>query len=99
MIRALIAVFGALQIILRAPAFNPEERGFQQKAVDGAIFSQLLRFAQVSDETVNEWLANPMSIINDSAEMIMRMGVRTMVLNCADEVASLPRLFPGRLLG
>jgi len=83
--RLLTALFGALTIVLRAPAFNPEEKGFEQKALDQGIFSELLKFAQVSDETVNEWLANPMSIVDESAEMVLRMGVRTTVLSCAEE--------------
>ena len=83
--RLLTALFGALAIVLRAPPFNPEEKGFEQNTLDQAVFSQLLKFAQLSDETVNEWLANPVSIVEESAEMVQRMGVRTMVLSCAEE--------------
>ena len=83
--RLLTALFGALAIVLRAPSLNPEEKGFEQKALDQAVFSHLLKFAQLSDETVTEWLAHPVSIVEESAEMVLRMGVRTMVLSCAEE--------------
>lgn len=92
--RLLTSLFGSLQIVLRAPAFNPGERGFEQKALDQVVFSLLLKFAQVSDEVVKEWLENPMSIVDESAEATMRTGVRTMVLNCAEEVPPRHHLFP-----
>jgi hypothetical protein len=77
-------LFGILQIVLRARTFKIENRA---KDLDQHIFLQCAKFAQLSDETVHQWIEDPMSIIDESAESLNDLIVRTTVLNCADEVS------------
>lgn len=85
LIKLLIPLLDSLQIVLRAPAFNPEEKGFQQRALDQLVFETLVKYAALSDEVVADWLENPMSLVDEAAEILLRLAVRHMVLACADE--------------
>ena len=78
-------LFGILQLVLRARTFNIDNRA---KDLDQHIFLQCAKFAQLSDETVHQWIEDPMSIIDESAESLNELIVRTAVLNCAGEVLS-----------
>ena len=77
-------LFGILQIVLRARTFNFVNRA---KDLDQHIFLQCAKFAQISDDTVQEWIEDPMSMINESAESLDENIVRNAVLSCADEVS------------
>ena len=85
LIKLLIPLLDSLQIVLRAPAFNPPEKDFQQRALDHLVFETLVKYAALSDEVVADWLENPMSLIDESAEVLLRLAVRHMVLACAEE--------------
>ena len=78
-------LFGILQIVLRARTFNIDNRA---KDLDQHIFLQCAKFAQLSDETVHQWIEDPLSIIDESIESLNDNIVRTAALNCADEVLS-----------
>jgi len=96
-------LFGILQIVLRARTFNVDNRA---KDLDQHIFLQCAKFAQLSDETVHQWIEDPVSIIDESAESLDDNIVRTTALSCAEEVLSqvvffLMQAFPsihGRIL-
>ena len=44
--------------------------------------------AQLSDETVHQWIKDPIAIIDESAKSLNELLVRIAVLNCADEAPS-----------
>lgn len=86
--RYVISLFGILQVILREPLFDPDSSERQPELANGAVIDQLfftetVRFTQLPDEICAQWLEEPQSIIDDTAN---GLAVRTAVLSCADEV-------------
>ena len=84
--RYIISLFGILHIVLRSPSFNSGQKNFHRKALDQHILLQTVKFAQLPDETVNLWIHDPISIVDDSIEATTRNAVRTAVLAFAIEV-------------
>ena|SRR5271167_770954 len=87
--RYIISLFGILHIVLRSPSFNSGQKNFHRKALDQHILLQTVKFAQLPDETVNLWIHDPISIVDDSIEATTRNAVRTAVLTFATEVLAL----------
>jgi hypothetical protein len=88
--RYVISLFGILQIILRAPPFEPEFANPRNYTVHGTqldqiLFNQCFKFAQVSDETAKEFIDDPESTLDDSPETLNRVAVRTAILSFAME--------------
>ena len=85
--RYIISLFGILQIILRCPSLNLDSAATEtqesQLSISQHIFSHTLKFSQLSDETVKQWLDDPISAIE--SDITGPLAVRTLVLDCAME--------------
>jgi len=71
--------------------FDSEEPGsriIHGNSLDQLLFLQSVKFAQLSDQTIEEFIADPASTVEDSPETVSRVAVRTAVLNCAVEVST-----------
>lgn len=86
--RYVISLFGILQIVLRTPTFIPPRSAIHSDSPHQRAFVQVVKFAQLSNEIVDLWLEDPISIIDDSAESVSRTAVRIAVLGFAMEVHS-----------
>lgn len=80
--RYITDIFGIVQTILRAPQFD----GLPLQHVYSSLFFHSVKFAQLSDETVTQWLEDPYYILEESADSIATTAVRAVVLHCALEV-------------
>jgi hypothetical protein len=62
MIRYIAGIFSILQMVL-----NFSEIQFSQHTdLFQNLFLQILKFSQLSDEAVDQWINDPVSVINDS---------------------------------
>ena len=84
--RYTISLFAILSIILRLRSFNSKQNTLHQNGLDQHIFLHTVRFAQLPDETVIQWLQDPISIVDSSAEAEARNAVRIAILAFAVEV-------------
>jgi hypothetical protein len=84
--RYIVSLFGILQIVLRSPSFASEQKSFHRKALDQHILVQAVKFSQLSDDIVNQWLEYPVSVVDESADSLMKDVVRTAVSTFAMEV-------------
>jgi hypothetical protein len=80
--RYITSLIGILQIILRCPEINLDSAN-EESALQQHVFEQTVKYTQLSDETVKQWIDDPVSATE--VDITGPLSVRNTVLECAME--------------
>ena len=80
--RYITSLIGILQIILRCPKLNLDSAN-EESALQQHVFAQTVKYAQLSDETVKQWIEDPVSATE--VDITGPLSIRNTVIECAME--------------